>query len=294
MPIRINLLAEQQAADEARRRDPVKRGLWIGSGLVVLMVLWIVSLQFRLVRSSNELNRYESSLRAVEENSKEIRQDWATASQLENRIANLHRYTTNRFFSAVVLDAMQQIVLDDVRLVQLQTSHAYSTNAESTFRTNLVFPIASRAAWKFWSSQAPQTNIMTLVSNQVASITNKLDAFKTPVDLVTKIAITTNGSQATANIEITKPTTAAEQVLLTIKARDYGAPAGRHVDEFSKAVATHPYFAKRLLVGEGQGLRLRERGIQPQTDLSDPLGTTRPFVPFIIECRYRETLRAND
>ena len=29
MPIRLNLLAEAQAAEDLRRRDPVKRALWL-------------------------------------------------------------------------------------------------------------------------------------------------------------------------------------------------------------------------------------------------------------------------
>ena len=38
MPIRINLLAEAQAAEEMRRKDPVKRAVWIG-GFVIFLVL---------------------------------------------------------------------------------------------------------------------------------------------------------------------------------------------------------------------------------------------------------------
>jgi CubicO group peptidase (beta-lactamase class C family) len=48
MSIRINLLAEQQEAEEARRRDPVKRGLWVGVSVIALTVLFSISLQFRL------------------------------------------------------------------------------------------------------------------------------------------------------------------------------------------------------------------------------------------------------
>src|SRR5690348_13753192 len=109
MPIRINLLAEQQAAEEARRRDPVKRALWVGGGLVTLTIFWIVLLQMRLASARAELSRYEAKLQAVEENSKEARLQWASASQIETRIANLQRYSTNRFFSATLLDALQQL-----------------------------------------------------------------------------------------------------------------------------------------------------------------------------------------
>jgi len=38
MPIRINLLAESQALEEMRRRDPVKRAIWVGVLVVSLLL----------------------------------------------------------------------------------------------------------------------------------------------------------------------------------------------------------------------------------------------------------------
>lgn len=40
MPIRLNLLAEAQAMEEMRRRDPVKRAIWVGSLLVAVALAW--------------------------------------------------------------------------------------------------------------------------------------------------------------------------------------------------------------------------------------------------------------
>ena len=40
MPIHINLLAEAQAAEELRRRDPVKRAIFIGISLVIVALMW--------------------------------------------------------------------------------------------------------------------------------------------------------------------------------------------------------------------------------------------------------------
>jgi hypothetical protein len=295
MPIRINFLAEQLEAEEARRRDPVKRAFWVGGALVGVMLLWIASLQVRVVSAKGELSRYEAKLASVEENSKEARMSWAATGELENRLANLQRYSTNRFFCAAFLDALQQVVLDDVRVIQLQSAHSYATNPPSSFKTNLVFPVPTRPRWySFWRSAVAQTNVQTLLSNQIALITNKVEALKTTVPLISKVDWTTNRQQVTAQVEITKPLTAVEQVVLTIKARDYGNPSGRRVDEFSKAIATQPYFAQRLLQEDGQGIRLRERAIQPELDAVDPTNPGKPYIPFVIECRYRDTLRANE
>jgi hypothetical protein len=294
MPIRINLLAEQQAAEEARRRDPVKRVIWVGSGLTVAMLLWSASLQLRMASARSELARVETKLQSVEDNSKEARQEWANTTQVETRLANLQRYSTNRFFCANVLDALQQVVLDDIRVIRIQTSHTFSTNAETSFRTNIVIPLPPKSGWALWKKRDPGLNVQGVVNSQLAAITNKLDIGKGGVPLKIKTDILTNDVQATANVEIIRPTTATEQVVLTIKARDYGLARGRRIDEFSKAIAAHPYFAQRLYQGEGKGISLRERAIQAEIDPADTVMPGKPFVPFVLECRYRETIRANE
>jgi hypothetical protein len=294
MPIQINLLAEQQAAEEARRRDPVKRALWVGGSLVGLMVLWIVLLQIALGRAGSVLSRYETQLQASDENSKEARARWAESNEIESRLASLQRYTTNRFFYALLLDAMQQIMVSDVRVVQLQTAHSYTTNAEATFKTNFVFPLAMSKSWLFWRSQHSTTDVLSLVSNRLEVITNQVEALKAPVALETKISVVTNTGVAPARVEIRKPATATEHVALTIRARDYSASLGKQVDEFFNAITAHPYFAQRLRQGEGEGIRLKERPIQPEFDSPDSASSSRPFIPFTIECRYREVVRVNE
>ena len=55
MPIRINLLAEAQAAEEMRRRDPVKRAVWIAGALVLVVAAWVVFLQVKIMKASGQL-----------------------------------------------------------------------------------------------------------------------------------------------------------------------------------------------------------------------------------------------
>ena len=55
MPIRINLLAEEQAAEEMRRRDPIKRALFAGAALAVLMLGWIGLTQMNVMAARREL-----------------------------------------------------------------------------------------------------------------------------------------------------------------------------------------------------------------------------------------------
>ena len=60
MPIRINLLAEAQIAEDLRRRDPVKRAIFVGALLVVLALVWSSSLQLEVVFAKNDLAQVQS------------------------------------------------------------------------------------------------------------------------------------------------------------------------------------------------------------------------------------------
>ena len=66
MPIRLNLLAEQQAAEDLRRRDPVKRAIWVAGLIVGVMVIWSGRLQIKLMGAMSEVNRYESEWKKLE------------------------------------------------------------------------------------------------------------------------------------------------------------------------------------------------------------------------------------
>jgi len=62
MPIHINLLAEAQAAEELRRRDPVKRGIFLGASLVVLMLVWSGMIQINSALANARLTGVQLSI----------------------------------------------------------------------------------------------------------------------------------------------------------------------------------------------------------------------------------------
>ena len=64
MPIRINLLAEAQIAEDLRRRDPVKRAVYVGVLLVVLALVWSSSLQLGVMISKRDLAQVQQSIEA--------------------------------------------------------------------------------------------------------------------------------------------------------------------------------------------------------------------------------------
>src|SRR5438876_985429 len=128
MPIRINLLAEQQAADDLRRRDPVKRAAWLGGFIVSVMAIWSGYLQVRLMAATSEADRYESEWRKLEAAYKKVTANMEAAAEAERKWAALQTLATNRFLWANPLNALQFVMatVDEVQITSLKTSQTYA------------------------------------------------------------------------------------------------------------------------------------------------------------------------
>lgn len=138
MPIRINLLAEAQAAEEERRKDPVKRGSYVAAFLVSLVALWAMMLQFKVIAVKLELNGLDTKWKAIEQNYKVAVEAQRSSIETEQKLAALQRMTTNRFLWGNALNAFQQTLgtMDDVQVVRLKTEQLYSLTEGTPNRTN--------------------------------------------------------------------------------------------------------------------------------------------------------------
>jgi len=148
MPIRINLLAEARAAEEERRRDPVKRGVFVSACLVSLVAVWAMALQFKVIAVKLELNGLDSKWKAIEQNYKAAVAAQRNSVETEQKLAALQRMTTNRFLWGNALNAFQQTLgtMDDVQIVRLKTDQLYSLNEGTPNRTNGTTVIPGRPA----------------------------------------------------------------------------------------------------------------------------------------------------
>lgn len=148
MPIRINLLAEAQAAEEERRRDPVKRGTFVAACLVSLVAAWAMTLQFKVIAAKMELNGLDSKWKAIEQNYKAAVAAQRSSTETEQKLAALQRMSTNRFLWGNALNAFQQALgtMDDVQIVRLKTDQLYSLNEGTPNRTNGTSVIPGKPA----------------------------------------------------------------------------------------------------------------------------------------------------
>jgi len=128
MPIRINLLAESQATEELRRKDPVKRAV-LGGVLVLLAVLvWSSTIQVAIIASKSELNNLQSSWKRIEKNYQVAVDTKRKTLETDERLVALQQLTTNRFLWGTTLDALQQTLngIDDVQVTRVKADQTYT------------------------------------------------------------------------------------------------------------------------------------------------------------------------
>src|SRR5258706_4170166 len=138
MPIRINLLAEAQALEEQRRRDPVKRAIWGGVLIGAMILVWSGYLQLRAIVANGEVNQLESQIQTHTNEYQVVLDHRKKLGDYNAKLAALTELATTRFLNGTMLDALQHTTLDDVQLVRIKTEHTYVFTEEVKAKTNVT------------------------------------------------------------------------------------------------------------------------------------------------------------
>jgi hypothetical protein len=136
MPIRINLLAEAQALEDMRRRDPVKRAILGGIVLLLLMLAWSSSLQLKAMVVRSVVTRLEGQVRARTNEYQAVVENQRKLADVTYRLQSLQQLATNRLLHGTLLNAVQQATIDDVQLVRYRTEQSYQFAEEVKPKTN--------------------------------------------------------------------------------------------------------------------------------------------------------------
>ena len=132
MAIRINLLAEAQEAEELRRKNPVKRAIWIGSFCVALTLIWILKLQLDISFSKKAYHEIEQSWKDDSSKYAAVTNNEIKIRVADEKLAALDRLATNRFFWAPVLNALQQTMINGIQVIRVTGSQKYTKEAPRT------------------------------------------------------------------------------------------------------------------------------------------------------------------
>jgi hypothetical protein len=297
MPIRINLLAEEQAAEEMRRRDPIKRAIFAGAALAVVMIFWIGITQVNVIAARRELSNYEDRFKKVDDSSKQVRNNQMASADLESKIKALQRYSTNRLLWGTLLDALQFTVVDHIRFTDVRTDQTYdSGDVHKFFITNVAVEYVPPAPWwKPWARGETGIPPLTQASNLLAGITNKAPFTTNTLPYAMKMNLASTNllkQQVMTQIEFSNPAWSKERTVIEIRGRDYGNPHGAAIDEIAKRITTSPVF-KDLLVPV-EGFKFTERPPQARTDPQDTENPDALFVPFTIELTFNNRIFAHE
>ena len=132
MPIRLNLLAEAQALEELRRRDPVKRAIQGAACVGLLLLAWAGSLQFEAMMAKVNLSRMETRLASHAKDFHQVLDNQKSLAEANQKLIALHQFSTNRFLQGSLLNAMQQAALADVQLTRFHCEQTYVPAARSS------------------------------------------------------------------------------------------------------------------------------------------------------------------
>ena len=136
MPIRLNLLAEAQSAEELRRRDPVKRAMWICGFIVALVFAGSGFLQWKIIRSNQALAKLEDGLKSQANQYQKILESQGKLVDVTFKLSKLTELATNRFLWGNVLNALQATTVEDIQLLRLKSDQIYELKPETKAGTN--------------------------------------------------------------------------------------------------------------------------------------------------------------
>src|ERR1017187_4618751 len=136
MAIHINLLAEAQAAEELRRRDPVKRAIFIGASLVVLALVWSGMVEVNVILARAGLTGGQTAIAARTNAFQHAMVDRGAADSARIRLAALDKLQMARFLQGNLFNALQQATVDGVQLIRLRLDQSYFLTEGTDNQTN--------------------------------------------------------------------------------------------------------------------------------------------------------------
>jgi hypothetical protein len=136
MPIRLNLLAEAQAAEEMRRRDPVKRATWVGGFLAACMLAWASYVWMNAMIANRKLSSINNQIAVLTNDYSHVIGNLNKSEDIARKLSQLRKLAGSRFLQGSLLNALQQTTVDDVQLMHLAVKQEYVFTEETKGKTN--------------------------------------------------------------------------------------------------------------------------------------------------------------
>lgn len=126
MPIRINLLAEAQAAEDLRRRDPVKRVVVGGVLLLAILGVWSSTVQLNVMLANRELGQAQFQIDSHKTDYGVDVTNNQKIAAIHLKIAALDTMANCRLLQGNLLNALQKVNVDNVQLTGIKVDQSYT------------------------------------------------------------------------------------------------------------------------------------------------------------------------
>jgi predicted nucleic acid-binding protein len=136
MPIRINLLAEAKVAEELRRHDPVKRVIYCGAFLVAVALGWSSSLLLESMLAKKAVTDRRTAIELRTNEFQHVIISQQKIAEVKQKLDALKKFTNSRFLQGNLLNALQQVYVENLRLIRLTENQNYSSTAGTPAKTN--------------------------------------------------------------------------------------------------------------------------------------------------------------
>lgn len=117
--VQINFLAERFEAIAQRRRDPVRYAVLAAAAAIALMAAWAGYTNKALSRTVLELRRLQGENKSAHGAAAAAARAIAEGRKTFTIAAAMEQHATNRFFAAATLNALQEVVRDEIHVVHL-------------------------------------------------------------------------------------------------------------------------------------------------------------------------------
>ncbi len=125
MPIKLNLLAEVQAQEEMRRKDPVKFATFVGALLVVISLVWFSASFATLKMTENKLNVINAEIATHTNDFAAVNLNKSKIAACQKREDELEKLNSARLLQGPLLDALQQIYVPNVAIIRTRLDQTF-------------------------------------------------------------------------------------------------------------------------------------------------------------------------
>ena len=126
MPIKLNLLAEAQAQEEMRRKDPVKFAMFAGALLVVVALALFSGVWLTLLTTTGKLNQVKAEIATHTNDFAAVKMNPKKIDDCKKRLESLDNLSSARFLQGRLLDALQQIYVPNVAIIRTRLDQNFN------------------------------------------------------------------------------------------------------------------------------------------------------------------------